>query len=64
MFPPIILITCNNKKYLVIEGHSRVTIYGLNPQKFNKTLGFIGICSKEEMKKYDNRMCWYKRTYK
>lgn len=57
LFPPIILITCNNKKYLVIEGHSRVTIYGLNPQKFNKTLGFIGICSKEEMKKYDNRMC-------
>lgn len=57
LFPPIILITCNNKKYLVIEGHSRVTIYGLNPQKFNKTLGFIGICSKEEMKKYDTRMC-------
>ena len=57
LFPPIILITCNSKKYLVIEGHSRVTIYALNPQKFDKTLGFVGVCSKEEMKKYDNRMC-------
>ena len=55
-FPPIILITCNDKKYLIIEGHSRVTIYGMIPEKFKGTYGFIGHCSEEEMSKYDKRM--------
>ena len=55
-FPPIILITCNDKKYLIIEGHSRVTIYGMIPDKFKGTYGFIGHCSEEEMSKYDKRM--------
>lgn len=55
-FPPIILITCNEEKYLIIEGHSRMTIYGLEPFYFENTLGFIGYCSKEDMEKYDKRM--------
>lgn len=55
-FPPIILITCNDKKYLIIEGHSRVTIYGMIPDMFKGTYGFIGHCSEEEMFKYDKRM--------
>lgn len=55
-FPPIILLTCNKEKYLIIEGHSRMTIYGLNPDKFINTYGYIGICTKEEMEKYDKRM--------
>ena len=25
-FPPVILLTCNDEKYLIIEGHSRMTI--------------------------------------
>lgn len=56
LFPPIILITCNDKKFLIIEGHSRMTVYGLTPDKFNNSYGFIGYCSIEEMKKYDSRM--------
>lgn len=55
-FPPIILITCNNKKFLIIEGHSRATIYAMRPDKFEGTFGFIGYCSIEDMKKYDSRM--------
>lgn len=55
-FPPIIILTCNMKKYLIIEGHSRMTIYGLNPNKFIKTNGFVGICSEKEMQYYDPRM--------
>ena len=55
-FPPIILITCNDKKYFIIDGHSRVTIYGMIPEKFKGTYGFIGHCSEEEMSKYDKRM--------
>ncbi len=55
-FPPIILLTCNDERFLIIEGHSRITVYGLVPEKFKNTFGFIGHCSKEEMDKYDIRM--------
>lgn len=55
-FPPIILITCNDEKYLIIEGHSRMTIYGLNPTKLNGTYAYVGYTTEEEMKKYDARM--------
>ena len=55
-FPPVILITCNDEKFLIIEGHSRMTIYGLNPSKLEGTYAYVGYCSPEEMKKYDSRM--------
>lgn len=55
-FPPIILITCNEIKYLIIEGHLRMTVYGLDPSKLNNTYAYIGYCSIEDMKKYDIRM--------
>ena len=63
MFPPVILITCNDKKYLIIEGHSRMTIYGLRPDKFNGTYGYIGHCTEQEMKQYDPRMTVLDRNY-
>lgn len=63
MFPPVILITCNDKKYLIIEGHSRMTIYGLRPDKFNGTYGYIGHCAEQEMKQYDPRMVVLDRNY-
>ena len=55
-FPPVILISCNSKKYLIIEGHSRMTLYGFNPDFFDGTFGYVGTVSTEEMKKYDARM--------
>ena len=55
-YPPIVLITCNSKKFLIIEGHSRMTIYAMRPDKFEGTFGFIGYCSTADMKKYDSRM--------
>ncbi len=55
-FPPVILITCNDVKYLIIEGHSRMTIYGFNPSKLNGTYAYVGYTTQEEMKKYDQRM--------
>ena len=55
-FPPVILITCNNERFLIIEGHSRMTIYGFNPSKLEGTYAYVGYCSPEEMKKYDSRM--------
>ncbi len=55
-FPPVILITCNDEKYLIIEGHSRMTIYGFDPYKLKGTYAYIGHCTPDEMKKYDERM--------
>lgn len=55
-FPPVILITCNDEKYLIIEGHSRMTVYGFNPSKLNGTYAYVGYTTEEEMKKYDQRM--------
>lgn len=55
-FSPIIILTCNNEKYLLIEGHSRMTIYGLNPSKFTNTYGYLGYCQEFEMQSYDSRM--------
>ncbi len=54
-FPPVVLITCNEEKYLIIEGHLRMTAYGLY-SGFSKAYAFIGKCDKEEMEKYDKRM--------
>lgn len=56
IFPPVILITCNDEKYLIIEGHSRMTVYGFEPSKLNGTFAYIGYTTEEEMKKYDKRM--------
>ena len=55
-FPPVILLTCNDEKYLIIEGHSRMTIYAFMPNKLNGTYAYIGYCSEDEMKEYDIRM--------
>ena len=55
-FPPLILLTCNDEKYLIIEGHSRMTIYAFIPNKLNGTYAYIGYCSEDEMKEYDIRM--------
>lgn len=55
-FPPIIILTSNKEKYMFIEGHSRMIIYGLNPNKFVNTYGFVGYCSEKEMLYYDLRM--------
>ena len=55
-FPPVILITCNDLKYLIIEGHLRMTVYGFDPSLLEGTYAYVGHCSKEEMKKYDERM--------
>ena len=55
-FPPVILITCNNEKYLIIEGHSRMTVYGFNSNKLNGTYAYVGYTTEEEMKTHDPRM--------
>ena len=33
-----------------------MTVYGFDPSKLEKTYAYIGHCTPEEMKKYDERM--------
>lgn len=33
-----------------------MTVYGLVPDKFNNSYGFVGLCSSIDMEKYDKRM--------
>lgn len=54
-FPPVILITANDREYLIIEGHSRMTVYGMKPELLEGTYGYIGRCSPESMHFYDKR---------
>ena len=55
-FNPIIAVTCNWERCVLIEGHSRVTVYAMKPELFTGSFGYIGVCSKAEMKIYDPRM--------
>lgn len=55
-FAPVILISCNPQKNLIIEGHSRMTIYGFNPNYFEGTFGYVGKVLPQEMFVYDKRM--------
>lgn len=58
-FPPVILITCNDEKFLIIEGHFRMTVYGFDPSKLDGTFAYVGYCKQDEMEKYDARMLSY-----
>lgn len=53
--PPVITITSNRNKYLIIEGHLRMTAYALY-NNFAQAKMFVGYTTDEEMKKYDKRM--------
>ncbi len=53
-FAPMIFLTCDNKKFIILEGHSRMTIYALKPKYFNKGKGFVLKCSKEDLDKWNS----------
>lgn len=49
-FPPIITLTCDGEKLLLLEGHLRATAYAMREGSFGGTLGFVGKCSEEAMR--------------
>lgn len=48
-FPPLIVLTCGNQKYLILEGHCRATAYALLPQAFEGAETYVGFCSAEAL---------------
>lgn len=52
-FKPMILFTADYKTYVVLEGHSRLTIYGLKPEYFNNVECFVIKCSVEDLNRWN-----------
>lgn len=48
-FPPLIVLTCGNETYLILEGHCRATSYALFPEAFEGTETYVGFCSAEAL---------------
>ena len=44
-FSPLIVLTCGNDVYLLLEGHCRATAYALLPEAFEGTEAYVGFCS-------------------
>lgn len=55
-FKPMILFTADYTNYVVLEGHSRLTIYGLKPECFENVECFVIKCSENDLKKWNGQI--------
>jgi len=56
-FPPLIFLTDENKqRYIILEGHGRMTAYGLVPDLFRNVSVLLGRCSCEDLDKWYGEM--------
>jgi len=52
-FPPLIFLTDKNEtRYIVLEGHARMTAYGLAPDFFKDVQVLLGYCDSDELNKW------------
>lgn len=51
-FPPLILVS-DGSRHTVLEGNSRLTVYGLAPEYFPGTVCYLGHCSVSELTKWN-----------
>ena len=55
IFPPLIMITdMNETKYVILEGHKRLTAYALSPEYFKNVSVLLGYCSTENFANWNN----------
>lgn len=53
-FPPLIMLTDETEsKYIILEGHKRMTAYGFVPELFENISVLLGFCNNKEL------MLWY-----
>lgn len=55
-FPPLIVLTCGNERYLILEGHCRATAYALRPEAFEGAEAYVGYCSAEALRQKAPRL--------
>jgi hypothetical protein len=52
-FPPLIFLTdYSENRYIILEGHGRMTAYGLAPDLFQNISVLLGYCEIDELKKW------------
>ena len=49
VFPPLILLTGDEEKYLILEGHLRATVYAMKPGSENGAAAFVGVCGRDAL---------------
>jgi len=56
-FPPMIFLTDKSEsRYIILEGHGRMTAYGLVPELFQDVSVLLGYCNAAELKKWYGEM--------
>jgi hypothetical protein len=56
-FPPLIFLTDENEqRYIILEGHGRMTAYGLAPDLFQNVSVLLGYCKSEELNEWYGEM--------
>lgn len=56
-FAPLIFLTDENEsRYIILEGHVRMTAYGLAPEHFENISVLLGYCDCEELKQWYGEM--------
>ncbi len=56
-FPPLIFLTDKaEERYIVLEGHGRMTAYGLVPELFQNVSALLGYCDGDELNDLYGRM--------
>ena len=56
-FPPMIFLTDKSEqRYIILEGHGRMTAYGLVPVLFQDVSVLLGYCRREELDKWYGEM--------
>lgn len=53
-FPPVILLTCGSGRYVIVEGHLRMTAYALAPEFFAGNCCYVGTCTLAELRKWND----------
>jgi len=58
-FPPLILLTDESEqRYIILEGHARMTAYALAPDSFQDISVLLGYCKREELDEWYGEMSW------
>ena len=55
-FIPMIFLTSDNKNFVILEGHLRITAYALVSDYFDNIECFVLQCSKSELKKWNSNI--------
>lgn len=51
-FPRPILLTSDFERFVIVEGHLRITAFALVPERFDNVECFVGKCGLDELKKW------------